>query len=467
VTAAGGGPAGRLLGIAAMLAGTFLGVLDGYIVTVALPTMRADLHASYGQSQLILAGYTLAYAAGLISGGRLGDRFGRRRVFLLGLGAFTLLSVVCGLATSPPALILARASQGLAAAAMLPQVLSTIRSTLTDRRQDRAVGWYGAVVGLGVVTGPVVGAVLLTAVPQAWGWRAVFLVNAPIGALACAAVARWVRESLAPAAPADTVGILLWAAALTAVLLPVTQGPEAGWPGWMLACLAGAPVLLAAFVMQQRAAGRRRSPLLPPGLFTGRFTAAVLAVVPMFAAGAGGPLLLVLSIHLQTDLGLSPLRTGLIFAPLGLGFAIASVVNPALHRRWGLAVPAAGMVLVILGLLALVAAVGGDRPAIASQAAALLFGCGIGQGLAVNPLFRVVLAHVPPDRSGASSGVLLTATQVATGLGIALIGLVYTAVLRGAVHDLARAGLALDVSLAFLSMLTATGLPLLLLLRGH
>src|SRR6185503_3118627 len=262
-----------------VLAGTFMVVLDFFIVNVAMPAMQADLHAGTGALEWVVAGYGLTFATLLITAGRLGDQFGRRRMFSTGLALFTLASAACGLAWSPTALVAARVVQGVAAALLSPQVLSIIGVAYTGPDRVRALSIYGIVLGLAAVGGQLVGGVLVQADVAGLGWRSCFLINVPVGLAALALAPRLVPESHAGrASRIDVAGTVLVTAGLTAVILPLVEGRRHGWPLWTWLALGAAPVLLGAFAVHQRRLGRRGgAPLLDPALFRKRaFSAGLL-----------------------------------------------------------------------------------------------------------------------------------------------------------------------------------------------
>jgi MFS family permease len=429
------GPRRRRLALPALLLGSFMGVLDPFVVTVALPAIRSDLGATAAQAQWIVAGYGAVY----------------------GMSAYVAASALAGTAPTAEVLVGARLAQGLAAAAVLPQVLSIIRTGYGGGERDRAVGWYGATIGLGVVCGPAVGGLLVAADVAGLGWRSAFLVNLPLGAAVVACAALTVPESRAEGVRhLDLLGALLGAAALLAVLVPVSQGRENGWPWWAVASLAAAPVLLAGFLRHER---RHRAPVLPRHLFAERrFSAGIVVVLLLYAAGAGAPLVFVLTHYVQDGLGRSPLEAGLAFAPLGVGFALASAVAPRLSR-WGAAVPAAGAAVVAcaLGVVVLVGVAAPVERQPAFLAVALLI-AGIGQGLAVNPVIALVLAVAPDSAAGASSGLLLTTTQVGNVLGVTGVGGVFLALLPPDPPDVAAYGPALAWSSTMLAAATLAAL---------
>ncbi len=451
----------------ALLLGSFMGVLDPFVVTVALPVIRADLGASFAQTQWMLAGYGTTYGVGLIIGGRLGDLYGRRRLFLAGMGVYAAASVAAGTAPFVGALIAARLVQGAAAAAMLPQVLAIIRADYAEPQRGRAIGWYGAIIGLGVVCGPPLGGLLVAADIAGWGWRSVFLMNLPLGLVVITAAALTVPGSRSTGPRRlDLLGAGLGAVTLLAFFVPVSQGAEAGWRWWVILPLAAVPLLLAVFVAHERRVERRgHAPVLPLGLFAARrFTTGILVVLLLYAAGAGAPLVFLFTYYLQDGLGRSPLWTGLVFAPLGVGFAVASVCAPRLFRRVGLAVPAIGAGIVVLGLGGLILvtlATPADLQPVLFLPVMLL--AGFGQGLAANPVFAQVLAAAPESGVGPASGFLLTTTQVANIVGVIGVGAVFSALLSETGPSRAGYSTALSTSLVLLAAASLTTLALVVM----
>jgi EmrB/QacA subfamily drug resistance transporter len=429
----------RWLGLGVLLLGSFIGALDAFIVTTALPSIRSDLPATFGQTQLIVVGYGTVFAVGLGIGGRLGDRHGHRRLFLAGITLFVTASVAAAAAPGPVVLITARVAQGLGAAAALPQVLSIIRSTFPDDERSTAVGWYGATVGLGVVSGPALGGVLLALDLAGWGWRWVFLINLPFGLAVLAGAALLVEESAATVRHRmDVAGAGMAAAGLGALLVPLTTGAEAGWPVWTVPCLLTGILLLAGFVARQRRLDAAdATPLLPLRLFRDRrFSGGVTTILVLNAAGTGAALLFCLSYYLQTGLGLTPLRTGLVLAVVGLGFCLGSLVAPRLSRRYGPAVVVAGISVLIVGLAGLVAAdrivAASDRPLALVPA---LLVAGIGQGLTNNPLITLVMLGVDRRDAGAASGIYHTTGELGNAFGLAVFGSVFLMLLTGDAAD--------------------------------
>lgn len=419
------------VGIGVVLLAAFMGQVDMFIVNVASPPMQADLGANFGQIQLIIHGYLIAYAAGMVTGGKIGDRIGRKKTFQYGVAAFTLTSLLCALCPTANLLIVARTLQGAAAAVLIPQVLSIIQGALThERDRQRAVGAYGAAIGLGVIAGLMGGGLLLQWDIASLGWRTIFLINIPIGIGILLAAPGTVRESRGSAlAPLDLVGTVLIATALPLLLIPLSLGPEYGWPLWIWPGFLAVAVLTAAlFRYEKRLAARGGDPLLPPRILGQRGFPTSMATVTVFFSGNAG-YFLILTYHLQSGLGLGSLATGLVFVPLGVGFALASMVGRYLTERHGTRVLVTGALLMTISFVPIPFVVQLGAGAQAITLAITIGVSGIGQGLVVSPLISTVMAPVPDGLLGAASGVLNTVTQAAMALGVAAVGAVYRAVL--------------------------------------
>lgn len=425
-------PAKRVwMGLGVLLLAAFMGQVDMFIVNVAAPEMQTGLQASFGQVQFVINGYVIAYAAGMITGGRLGDRLGRRRVFWWGTAVFTLASLLCALAPSAGWLITARVAQGLGASVMMPQVLSIIRASFADpQRRARAVGVYGATIGFGVIAGLIGGGVLVSLNVAGLGWRTIFLINVPIGLVMLLTIPFFVADSRSSQPPpTDLVGALLSGLLLPAVFLPLTLGTEAGWPNWCWPMLAGGLALLAVFLGHERAyAARGREPIAAPRLFGNRGFGTSLVTVTTFFSGNAG-LFLVLTYHLQAGLGLGPLATGLAFAPLGGGFAAASAAGQRLAGRFGPRTAIAGTGLMVTSLLLIPIITGIPANAQAWVLALILSLSGLGQGLVVAQLLSTVLSLVQAEDAGSASALVNTTTQAGMATGTALIGTLYHTIL--------------------------------------
>ncbi|MFF1868662.1 MFS transporter [Kitasatospora herbaricolor] len=404
-------------------------MLDFFIVNVALPTIDHDLAAGPALLELVAAGYGIAFAVLLVLGGRLGDIFGRRRLFVTGAATFALTSLACGLAPGAWTLVAARVAQGASAALLLPQVLATITAATGGARRARALSIYGAAGGLSVVIGQVLGGMLVAADLFGTGWRSVFLLNVPFALLTLVLALRHVPESRSPqAARVDVPGTALLTASLLALLVPLMEGRAVGWPLWTWLLLALFPFLVAAFVQVERRSERAGGlPLVPPSLLRIPEMRRGLGIAVPYFAGFGG-FMFVVAVALQQGLRLGPVAAGWALVPMAVGYFAASLSGPRLIGRFGSRVLAAGAVVQALGLATLATTVLTDwahfSPLRMAPGVAL---AGIGQGLIGTPLFRVVLSKVAPERAGVGSGVLATAQQSSLALGVATLGTLYLA----------------------------------------
>jgi EmrB/QacA subfamily drug resistance transporter len=413
--------------LAVILCGTFVYVLDFFIVNVALPSIQRSLAASPAAIEWVVAGYGLTSAAFLVTGGRLGDHYGRKRMFCAGLAAFTVASALCALAPDAGFLVAARLAQGAAAAIMGPNVLSILGTTYAGPARVKAISVYGMVMGVAAVAGQLVGGLLIAANPAGLGWRVIFWVNVPVGIVALALARRIVPESRAALrGRLDLRGAALFTAALVAVVLPLLDGRAHGWPAWSWACLAAGPALLAVFAVHLRATARRGAqPLLDPAIFAIRAFRAGLACQVLFWCQQAASYLL-LALYLQQGRGLSPVSSGGVFSVLAAGYLATSFRAPALTMRFGRRVIAAGAVTAAAGNAALVVAVvvhAGAAPVGALFPGLCLLGAG--QGLCITPLTTTVLSHADPSRAGSVSGALSTAQQVGNAIGVAVSGVVF------------------------------------------
>lgn len=425
--------ASRWSALPVVLAGTFMVVLDFFIVNVALPSMQADLHAGSAAIEWVVAGYALTSAVFLITAGRLGDRIGRRRAYCIGLALFTASSAACGIAPSPEILVVARLAQGLAAGLLTPNVLSIIGVVYTGADRIRALSIYGLVMGLAAVGGQLIGGVLVQADVAGLGWRSCFLINVPIGALALAAARPLVPESRAQRASGlDLPGTALMTLGLTAIVLPLLEGRQHGWPAWTWISLATAPAILATFAARQRAQRRRgHAPLLDPALFRERtFSAGLLAQLVFWCGQAS--YFLVLALYLQSGRGLDALQAGLVFTILAAAYLVASMRAPELTIAHGRRIIGLGALVLAAGHGLLLAAVGdvGVGGSIGPLIPGLLL-AGAGMGLTITPLATTIMASMDGERAGAASGALSTMQNVGNALGVAIIGVVFFGALHG------------------------------------
>ncbi|MEI7191808.1 MFS transporter [Pectobacterium brasiliense] len=429
------------LGLSVLLMAGFVTIFDLFVVNVAIPSMQADLGASFAQIGFIVAGYELAFGVLLITGGRLGDVFGRRRLFVVGMAGFTLASALCGLAPSAGFLIGARILQGLAAALLFPQVYASIRVNFDGDDSRRAFGLLGMTLGLAAIAGQILGGWLVHANLFGLGWRSIFLINVPIGLLAIAA-ARFIPESRTPQRPSlDWMGVALVSVGLTLLLVPLIEGPGQGWPAWSLWMLATAMLLLAMFYRQQER--RQRAGYLPLVdmrlLLQRRFLLGVLLVLLVYSTSSS--FFLCFALLVQTGLGLDPFLAGSIFAPCSVGFVLASLAAPRLVARWGTVAIVAGALVyaVSIGLLIMqVQLAGADLVAV--RLIPVLVVVGAGQGFIMTPLLNLVLGFVDEVQAGMASGVISTVQQVGAALGVAVVGILFGTALTTGDDAVAQAG---------------------------
>lgn len=452
------------------MAGTFLAIMDSFIVNVAVPSIRAELDATFAEVELAVGGYVLVYGLLLVTGGRLGDLFGTRRLFLTGTAIFTVASVCAGLAWDPVSLIVFRVAQAVGAACFYPQVLAVLQTGFTGRARATAFAVFGATIGFASIAGQLVGGLLIHLDLFGLGWRNVFLVNVPLGLLTLAGAAR-VLPAGRPGegrTGLDLAGVGLLSAALLLVTVPLTVGGQAGWPAWAWASLACAGPAAAAFVAwERRLAARGGTPLVDPALFRVRTFAAGNGVALAFFAGNAG-LFFVLTLHLQHGTGLSPLAAGLTFAPLAATFALASLLAPRLQRRLGHHVLTLGYAVNAAGTAGLLATAWLSGPAATGPLLVpALAVIGFGEGLGVSPLIGTALAGVPARDAGAAGGFLETTVQLGMSLGVTVVGLVFAAALGGGeAAPAAYPGAFTAALLGNLALAVVTLCLLPLLLRG-
>ncbi|MFI1176390.1 MFS transporter [Streptomyces melanogenes] len=457
-----GGAAIGSLGLFTVLLGAALPLIDFFIVNVALPAMEKDLSASPATLELVVAGYGVAYAVLLVLGGRLGDTAGRRRLFLIGMAAFGVTSLACGLAPTAWTLVAARVAQGAASALMLPQVLATIQATTAGPRRARAMSLYGATAGLSMVAGQILGGVLVAADIAGSGWRAVFLVNVPVVVVGLILAVRSVPETRSERpASVDVPGTLLLALSLISLLLPLTEGRAAGWPLWTWVSLAVFPfAALAFFRTEQRADRRGGTPLVPPSLLKLPSLHRGLVMIVPFSVGFSG-FMFVIAVVLQQGLRMGPVSAGLALVPMAVAFFAASLAGPRLIGRYGSRVVTTGGLIQGVGITVLVLTVwkGWSGLGIAELAPGVAL-AGLGQGLQLPVLFRIVLSDVPTDRAGVGSGVLVTTQQSALALGVATLGSLFLSLLPSmGTRDALVVTLLVQLAAVVLTVLLSLRLP--------
>jgi EmrB/QacA subfamily drug resistance transporter len=408
--------------LAVLLVGQFMALLDVTIVNVAMPTIGTDLHASGAALQLVVAGYTVSYAMLLITGARLGDLYGRRRMFLIGVLGFTLSSLLCGLAPNTAVLVVARFVQGAGAAAMMPQIISVIQTQFAGSARAKALSAYSAVIASGFVVGQVLGGVLVSADLFGSGWRPVFLVNVPVGLAVAVLVPRVVpRDESGGSRRLDLAGLAVAVPAVFLIVLPLVLGHEEGWPAWTLACIAAGLVLAPGFVLvERRVAARGGDPLLnldvlrAPGLASGLATLGLAMV-----AYAG--FLFSLALHLQAGLGDSALRAGLTFAPAAAAFGLCSFYWRRLPESVHHALTTAGFLVAGVAFIALAVNLrSGTHGDVLLQAEMIAFGAAM--GVAFSSAMTHALVHVPLHEAPDASGVVTTTLQLFQVVGVATLG---------------------------------------------
>ncbi len=410
-----------------MTVATFMDMLDGSIVNVALPAIQHGMGASFVQLQWITAGYVFAFALTLITGGRLGDIYGRRRMFQLGVLGFVITSFLCGVAANPEMLVASRLAQGLAAGLMVPQVMSIIHVTFPDKEKGAVFAIQGTIGGLAATIAPLVGGLLVAANIFGWEWRTVFLVNVPIGLIGYALGWKFINESKAPyKIRLDLVGVVLATVSLTALLFPLTFGRELHWPAWSFVLMAASVVGFLGFIAYERAKQRRDGmPLVPLSLFKSRsFSAALALMLGMFTFT--GMFMLALYLFMQEGLGFSPLRTGVTLLAFCIGaFITASASVIALVPKFGRAVLQVGAVVIAIGVTVFLLMLSPDVTSWGMVPGLLLIGLGF--GMTATPIALFALQEVPHQDAGAASGLINTKQQLGFAVGISVVTLAFFA----------------------------------------
>jgi EmrB/QacA subfamily drug resistance transporter len=423
----------RWIALAVVLTASFMVLLDISIVNVAIPSIQRNLNASFGQIQLVLAGYQLAYAVVLITGGRLGDIYGRKRMFMTGMAGFVLASASCGFARNPDMLVISRVVQGLMAALMFPQVLSTIQVVFSPRERAAAFGVFGAVIGVATIAGPLLGGLLIGSGSDVERWRWIFLVNLPVGVAALTAAWFLLGESRAPRARRlDMVGVLLASAALGMLTYPLVEGRDQGWPAWSFALLGASLPALLLFVLYERAKARRDgSPLVQLAMFRDRAFSAGSALSAVFFSAIPA-FFLIFSLTLQIGLGFSPLRAGLTTVPWSVATAISSATSVRLAPRLGKRILMVGSLMLALGMVGVILTVRARGTALSGpELVPALVLSGLGMGCIIAPLTNIILAGIAHGDAGAASGVLTTMQQVGGAVGVAVVGVIFFGLLGG------------------------------------
>jgi EmrB/QacA subfamily drug resistance transporter len=427
-------------------------LIDGTVLQVALPSLRSGLHASSTELEWAMAGYTFAFASGMITSSRLGDRYGRLKVFQAGLAAFVVTSLLTGLATGPGMLVITRIAQGASASLMVPQVLTMLRVEFPPGEQQAAATVYGLTFSIGGVGAPLLGGILLNADLFGWGWRPIFFINVPVGIAAFIGTVLLCRDSRSEhAAHTDVPGVLIATTGLLALFYPLVEGRTLGWPWWIFAVMAACPLTLWLFVRYERTiVARRGSPLIDPAMLRERSVVGGLTVAVLFFAGAAYPV--VLTVHLQSTVGFSPLHTAVTLMPAAVGVGLFSPLATKLRQR--------GRPLAMTGCLVLATGMGLTTATIIHYGRGLhswqlipgLLVSGFGMSMASGVLIATVLAKTPGRHVGPAAGLVNTALQIGAASGVALIGTVYFGLLDGG-HPPVRS--------AAIGLLVVTGLYLL------
>jgi MFS family permease len=414
--------------LAIVVAAQFMFGVDAFIVNVAIPTIAVDLHASPAQIEAVIAVYLIAYATLVVTGGRLGDIYGTRKVFLAGVLGFSVTSLWCGLAQSGAELIVARLAQGATAALMVPQVLATLHLLFSDGSRGRAFGIYGVVLGLAGAAGFLLGGVLVTLDLAGLGWRVVFFVNVPIGVIIMAAA-----SAIMPTVPRragtrlDVPGAIVLFTGLLCLIGPLLFGHDVHWAPWVWPVMAAGAAIVAAFLRLERIVARRGGmPLIDLALLSdAAFMRGLYAAFCFFFANLS--FYLIMTMFMQNELHIPPVQAGMVFVPLALAFVIASRHSAARARHRGTWVLIEGCALQIAGLAMLALTVALATAPAAALLALVLAIFGYGQGLVMAPLSSAVLSTVKPASAGSGAGMYGTTAQIANAAGVAAIGAVFFA----------------------------------------
>lgn len=409
----------RWTALVILLTGAFLPPLDFFIVNVALPSIRQDFHASASTMQLIISGYATTYAVMLITGGRLGDLYGRRNVFLVGMVAFAAASALCGFAWSPSVLVVGRILQGFAAAIMAPQALASINAIFPEQEKSRALSFYALTFGVASMAGLFLGGALIALDIFGLGWRAIFLINLPVIAIAAPSAMMMLRETRADhASKLDLGGAVLIALALCALIWPLIEGREHGWPTSAILMLAASlPLIFLFWHHERRVEAAGRDPIIAPRLL--QVPGLKRGLLSAFFFYAFAAFWLTFSVYQQGGLGRTPFEAGVAILPAAVGFVLGPFASGHVFRIFGRYSTAAGMSLEAAGLFGTAALISFGAPEFLFVA---LFIVGAGQGIALPNLVRAVVQRVDPTQSGLASGLVNSMLQIGGALATALIG---------------------------------------------
>jgi len=414
-----------ILGI--VLAAEIMDLLDSTIVNVAGPSLKEKLHATPSALQWVIGGYTLTLGAGLVLGGRLADRYSRRNVFLIGLASFTLSSLLCATAPNIQSLIAFRLIQGFAGAMVLPHVIGFIRDVFPPEELGNAFAIFGPVFGLGGILGPIIGGFIIDGNLASTGWRAVFLVNIPIGIINFGLAWKYLpRRASDHSIKIDLLGSALIIAASGLLLLPLIQGQEAGWPLWTFLSLGVSLIGFVVFTVQQRwVISRKRTPLVDPDIFRSRTYNLGLAGIFTFFAGFTG-VYLIITLFLQIGERYSARGAGIANIAIALGTAIGGALSGAvLAEKFGTRVLQIGALAQIAGALLLFVALPNMLSFHFWHIAPGMLLSGFGTGLVVAALFDAILLAIKDELVGSASGVLSAIQSIASSVGVAIFGTLF------------------------------------------
>ncbi|MEU6476595.1 MFS transporter [Streptomyces sp. NPDC047017] len=417
-----------------ILAAEVMDLLDAVVTNIAGPSIRADIGGGASTLQWLAAAYTLSMAVGLVTGGRLGDIHGRRRMFLVGAAGFTLGSLLCAVSVTPWMLITSRVLQGLFGAVMLPQGLGMIKEMFPPKESQKAFGMFGPVMGLSAVCGPILAGWLVDADYLGTGWRMIFLINLPLGAAALVGAVRFLPKGRSETRPRlDIVGMLLVSLAALLLIFPLVQGREYDWPAWTFVMMAASLAVFASFARYESRRSRAgRDPLVVPSLFRKRGFSGGMALGLVFFSTMQG-FMLVFNLYTQIGLGYSPLKAGLVMVPWSGGMIVGFGLSQGV-ARFGRAVLQAGALVMALGVfgvwLTLHLVGSGVGP---WQLLPALLVTGIGMGLLMAPFFEIVLASVEQHETGSASGTMTAMQQLGGAFGVAILGTVFFGLLGGGI----------------------------------
>jgi MFS family permease len=419
----------RWVALVILLAGGFMPPLDFFIVNVALSSIHESLGASPAELQLVISGYACGYGVFLITGGRLGDLYGRKRCFLIGMAGFSLASLGCGVAGSPADLVVARIFQGFAAAVLLPQVLGSIRALFQDERAlARAMSAYGIMMGMAAAIGQFSGGALIQWNPAGLGWRAIFLLTLPVCAVTLLAAWKLVPETGGGSnVRLDLGGAGLISLALAAIVVPLSEGREQGWPVWVFAVLACVPFLVGAFFWYEGRLSRTGGmPLVDMRLLRiPSFRRGVLIATLFFFTTS---FYLLFGLYQQEGRGMAPLEVGFAIVPYGVGLFLGPLLSaPLVRLRPKLLAIGMAIQVTFYTMIGIMVALGVGGVALS----AAVFLAGLGQGVAFPRLFATVLGDVPPAQAGVAAGIMNSALQVGAAISVAAIGSLFFMVLDG------------------------------------